>query len=54
MSDDDPELKAAIKRLAGAFSDCPAAPSGVHSFDLDTGKCEHCGAPWPYHEADAK
>lgn len=47
MTDDrsTTEEKAA-QRFAVLFSDCPV--QGYHTWNLDTGKCQHCEAAFPY------
>lgn len=46
--ENETELEVATQRLATAFSDCPVA--GSHTWNLDTGKCQHCEATFPYGE----
>lgn len=39
---------AAADRLEALFTDCPGRDSAVHSWNMDSRKCQHCGTPYPY------
>lgn len=46
------ELDDVIDRLASLFSDCPTPDvTGVHRWNYDTGRCDHCGRRFPYAKA---
>jgi hypothetical protein len=44
----DSEADAAAFRLGVLWSKCPSAEDGPHTWNLDTGKCQWCGAAFPY------
>ncbi len=39
-----------IDRLAAIFGHCLVDPSGMHRWNLDTRRCDHCNEPFPHTE----